>query len=47
MNPKLHKSKELDEIIEKQQSEYINITNNLQNEGQVYCWASLLHKWNF
>ena len=40
MNPKLHKSKELNEIIENQNSEYINITKNLQI-------ASLLHKRNF
>ena len=33
MNPKLHKSKELNEIIENQNSEYINITKNLQIEG--------------
>ena len=29
MNPKLHKSKELNEIIENQKSEYINVINNL------------------
>ena len=34
MNPKLHKSKELNEIIENQNSEYINITENLQIEGR-------------
>ena len=34
MNPKLHKSKELNEIIENQNSEYINITKNLQIEGR-------------
>ena len=33
MNPKLHKSKELNEIIENQSSAYINITKNLQIEG--------------
>ena len=33
MNPKLHKSKELNEIIENQSSAYINITENLQIEG--------------
>ena len=33
MNPKLHKSKELNEIIENQNSEYINITEHLQIEG--------------
>ena len=33
MNPKLHKSKELNEIIENKNSEYINITKNLQIEG--------------
>ena len=33
MNPKLHKSKELNKIIENQNSEYINITKNLQIEG--------------
>ena len=34
MNPKLHKSKELNEIIENQNSEYVNITENLKFEGQ-------------
>ena len=34
MNLKLHKSKDLNEIIENQNSEYLNITNNLQIEGQ-------------
>ena len=34
MNPKLHKSKELNEIIECQNFEYINITENLQIEGR-------------
>ena len=34
MNLKLHKSKELNEIIENQNSEYINITENLQIEGR-------------
>ena len=34
MNPKLHKPKELNEITENQNSEYINITENLQIEGQ-------------
>ena len=33
MNPKLQKSKELNKIIENQNSEYINITQNLQTEG--------------
>ena len=31
MNPKLHKSKESNKIIENQNSEYINITENLQS----------------
>ena len=30
MNPKLHKSKELNEVIENKISEYINITENLK-----------------
>ena len=34
MNPKLHKSKELNEIIENQNSECISITKNLQTEGR-------------
>ena len=34
MNPKLPKSKELNEIIENQNSEYVNITENLKIEGQ-------------
>ena len=34
MNPKLHKFKELNEIIGSQNSEYINITRNIQMEGQ-------------
>ena len=34
MNPKLYKSKELNEIIENKNSEYINITKNLQIEGR-------------
>ena len=33
MNLKLHKSKELSEIIENQNSEYNNITKNLQIES--------------
>ena len=33
MNPKLHKYKELNEIIKNQNYEYINITKNLQIEG--------------
>ena len=33
MKQKLHKSKELNEITENQNSEYINITKNLQVEG--------------
>ena len=31
MNPKLHKSKELNEIIENQNLEYINITKKFRN----------------
>ena len=48
MNPKLHKSKELSEIIEIQNSEYINITKNPQIEGRpidsgpVYTEAEFL-----
>ena len=34
MNPKLHKSKELNKIIKNQNSEYIIITKNLQIEGR-------------
>ena len=34
MNPKLHKSKELNEMMENQNSEYINITENLPIEGR-------------
>ena len=34
MNSKLHKSKELNKIIENQNFEYINITKNLQIEGR-------------
>ena len=34
MNPKLHKSKKLNEIIDCQSFEYINITGNLQIEGR-------------
>ena len=34
MNPKLHKSKDLNEIIESQNSEYVNITKKLQTEGR-------------
>ena len=34
MNPKLYKSKELNEIIENKNSEYINITESLQIEGR-------------
>ena len=34
MNPKLHKSKELTEITENRNSEYFNITENLQIEGR-------------
>ena len=34
MNPKLHKSKELNEIIENQNTQNINITKNLQIEGR-------------
>ena len=34
MNPKLHKPKELNEIIENQKSEYINIIQNLQIKGR-------------
>ena len=37
MNLKLHKSKELNEIIENQNSEYINITKNLQIESQQFA----------
>ena len=33
MNPKLHESKDLNKIIENKNSEYINITKNLQIEG--------------
>ena len=33
INPKLHKSKELNKIIGDQNSEYINITQNFQIEG--------------
>ena len=35
MNHKLHKSKDLNEIIENENSEYISITKNLQIEGQL------------
>ena len=34
MNPKLNKSKELNKIIENQNSEYIYVTENLQTEGR-------------
>ena len=34
MNPKLHKSKELNKIFDNQNSEYINTTENLQTEGR-------------
>ena len=34
VNPKLHKSKELNEIIENQNTQNINITKNLQIEGR-------------
>ena len=34
MNPKLHKSQELNKIIKNQNSEYKNVTENLQIEGQ-------------
>ena len=34
MNPKLHKSKELNEIIKNQNSEYFNITKDLQTEAR-------------
>ena len=34
MNPRLHKSKELNKITENQNSEYINITDNLKIEGR-------------
>ena len=38
MNPKLQKSKELNKIIETQNSEYINITQNLQIEdGPIFA----------
>ena len=33
MNPKWHKSKELNKLIKNQNSEYINITENIQIEG--------------
>ena len=33
MNPKLHKSKQFNEITENQNSEYSHITENLQIEG--------------
>ena len=35
VNPKLHKSKELNEIIENQKSEYINVINNLHIEARL------------
>ena len=34
MNSKLHKSKELNKIMENKNSEYINITESLQINGQ-------------
>ena len=34
MNPKLRKSKELNEIIKNQNSEYFNITKDLQTEAR-------------
>ena len=48
MNPKLHKSKVLKEIIKNQSSEYINIIENLQIEVRpivakpVYCTTRIL-----
>ena len=49
MNPKLHKSKDLNEIIEKQNSEYVNITKMLQIEGRPIvagpdCYTSGISK---
>ena len=41
MNPKLHKSKELKKIIENSNSEYINITKNLQIEGRSLVAGSV------
>ena len=43
MNPKLHKSKELNEIVENQNSEYINITENLQIEGRSNVAGSVYY----
>ena len=47
MNPKLHKSKELSEIIEIKNSEYINITENSQTEGRPIVAGQFIHKQNF
>ena len=47
MNPKLHKSKELSEIIEIQNSEYINITENSQIEGRRIVSGQFIHKQKF
>ena len=43
VNPKLHKSKELNEIIENQNSEYINITKNVQIEGRPIVAGPVYH----
>ena len=50
MNPKLHKSNELNEKIKNQNSEYIDITENLQIEGRpiaadpvYYASSEILH----
>ena len=43
MNPKLHESKEFNEIIENQKSEYINITKNLQIGGRPIVAASVYY----
>ena len=42
INPKLHKSKELNEIIKNQNFEHLNINKNLRKPTNC-CWTSLLH----
>ena len=46
MLPKLHKSKEINEIIEIKRKEYIQIDEDILIEGQPIVAGPVLHKWN-
>ena len=48
MLPQLHKSKRINEIIQKEHCEYINVEENISYclSTTHCCWSRLLHQWH-